>query len=238
MRFCCKQFFQQSSKMKIRFNLLAKTVLVPLLWLACIYKIYIDYDYEYLMDSLIHTGLIILATIISAFAIHSDYSQYKQNKNVTSFISSATILLFITGLLLTTYLLKKQDDTPSILYAIKNTSGFGSITLDFRENNTYKLGQHHFMSTGYSRGHYSKKDSIIYLNDGAALEELTSNRLVLKTIPVSDSVKNKKQTLLLTLVFGKPQVDTAPETFLFQVDKKGGIMESATSFKVVQKVFN
>ena len=148
----------------MKFRPYIKTILVLLLWLVCIYKIYVDFDREYLFDSLIHNALIIIASVFSALAFNSDYFHYKQQKKLTSFFSSATGILCIVALLLTTYFLKRQDQTQTIYYAVRNTGGLGQISLDFRENNTYKLGRHHFMSANYQRGHYTIRDSIIYLD--------------------------------------------------------------------------
>jgi hypothetical protein len=146
--------------------------------------------------------------------------------------------MLITGLLILTYLLKKQDDTRSILYATRTTMGLSSISIDFRENNTYKLGVHHFMATDYTRGRYTKNDSTIYLDKPFLSNNLVSNKLILKTIPMADSLKNKKQNWLLTLLLGKNSIDTTPETFLFQVNERGQIIKDALSFKLTHKLID
>ena len=218
--------------MKIRFNILTKIILVIFLWLACIYKLYIDYDHEYLMDSLIHTGLIVVAGIISVFAINADYSQYKQQKRLILFLSTATTLLCVSGLLLTVYFLKKQDQTTSVLYATRNTSGLGQITVDFRENNTYKLGRHNFMSAKYQRGHFTIKDSIIYLDNPYPSEQIMSDRLLIRTRLTIDSAGKGN---LLKVLFGSPEDDITAKAFLYQVNHTRQIIDSAISFKVSKK---
>jgi len=117
----------------MKFSLPIKTILVLFIWLVCIYKVYADFDREYLFDSLVQAGLLIIAGIISALAISSDYSLYRQQKKLTSFISSITVILCIAGLLLTNHFLKRQDQTSTIYYAVRNTGGLGQITLDFRK---------------------------------------------------------------------------------------------------------
>ncbi len=219
----------------MKFNSLTKTILVFLLWGICIYKLWIDYDHEYLMDSLIHNGLIIIASLVSAFAINSDYSRYKQEKKLTSFFPSMTVLLCITGLLLTTYFLKRQDQTPTIFYATRNTSGLGQITLDFRANNTYKLGRHHFMSVNYQRGHFTIIDSFIYLDKSYASEQIMSDRFLFKTNPNFDSTKKGN---VLKIIFGTPEDDIKAKTVLYQINHNGQTIDSAISFKVVQKSFD
>lgn len=219
----------------MKFNALIKTILVLLLWLVCIYKIYVDFDREYLFDSLIHDTLIIIASIVSALAINSDYSQYRQQKKLTLFSSSITAILCIVGLLLTTYFLKKQDQTSTVFYAVRNTSGLGRITLDFRENNTYKLGRHHFMSANYQRGHYTIKDSIIYLDKFYTSEQIMSDRFLLKTNQNFDSTKKGN---VLKMLFGTPEDDVKAKTVLYQINHNGQTLDSTISFKLVQKSFD
>ena len=209
--------------------------MVLLLWLICIYKVYVDFDREYLFDSLIHNALLIIASIVSAFAINSDYSQYKQQKKLTSFFSSMTAILCIVGLLLTTYFLKRQDQTQTIYYAVRNTGGLGQITLDFRENNTYKLGRHHFMSASYDRGHYTIKNSIIYLDKLYTSEQIMSDRFLFKTNPNFDSSKKGN---VLKILFGTPEDDATAKTVLYQINQHGRTIDSTISFKVVQKPFD
>lgn len=219
----------------MKFNALIKTILVLLLWLVCIYKIYVDFDREYLFDSLIHDTLIIIASIVSALAINSDYSQYRQQKKLTLLSSSITAFLCIAGLLLTTYFLKKQDQTSTVFYAVRNTSGLGRITLDFRENNTYKLGRHHFMSANYQRGHYTIKDSIIYLDKFYTSEQIMSDRFLLKTNQNFDSTKKGN---VLKMLFGTPEDDVKAKTVLYQINHNGQTLDSTISFKLVQKSFD
>ncbi|QEC69142.1 hypothetical protein FRZ67_18150 [Panacibacter ginsenosidivorans] len=134
-----------------------------------------------------------------------------------------------------TYLLKKQDHTNTILYGVRNTSGLGQITIDFRENNTYKLGRHHFMSAEYYRGRFTIRDSIIYLDNPRYSELITSDKLLITKNPSFDSTK--KQNILKAL-FGTPEDDATATTLLYQIDNSGQKLESAISFKVVDKTFN
>jgi hypothetical protein len=219
----------------MKFSSSIKTISVFLLWLVCIYKIYVDFDREYLLDSLIHNALIIIASIVSAFAINSDYSQYRQQKKLASFFSSMSAILCISGLLLTTYFLKRQDQTRTIYYAIRNTGGLGQITLDFRENNTYKLGRHHFMSANYQRGHYTIRDSIIYLDKSYSSEEIVSDRFLIKTNPNYNSTKSGN---VLKMLFGTPEDDVKAKTVLYQINHHGQALDSTISFKVVEKPFD
>jgi hypothetical protein len=219
----------------MKFNSSLKTILVILLWLICIYKIYVDFDREYLFDSLVHNALIITASLVSAFAINSDYSQYKRQNKLTAFFSSMTSILCIIGLLLTTYFLKRQDQTQTLYYAVRNTGGLGQITLDLRENNSYKLGRHHFMSAEYQRGRFSITDSILYLDKTYASDQIISDRFLFKTNPNFDPTKNGN---VLKILFGKPEDDVTAKTFLYQINHNGQTLDSTISFKLVQRPIN
>lgn len=218
----------------MKFSLPIKTILVLLIWLVCIYKVYVDFDREYLLDSLIQTGLLIIASIVSAFAISSDYSRYRQQKKLTSFISSITVILCIAGLLLTNHFLRRQDQTSTIYYAVRNTGGLGQITLDFRENNTYKVGRNRFMSANYHRGHYTISDSIIYLDKSYTSAQLISDRLLFKPNPNYDSTRKGNA---LKMLFGTPEEDVTSKVLLYPINHNGQIIDSAISFRVVDETF-
>jgi hypothetical protein len=158
------------------------------------------------------------------------FSNYKKSKRIVSFISSGAGIVCAGFLLFTLNQLKKQDKTPSVLYASKFTPG---ISIDFRENNTYKCGKHAFMSSDYIRGHYTLKDSLIYLDRSNIFGLVVSNRLLLKTIPITDATRNKKRNNLLTLLFSTSSADTTPKTFLYQVDQNGKVINSAIVLKVI-----
>lgn len=218
----------------MKFSLPIKPIVVLLIWLICIYKIYADFDREYLFDSLVQTGLLIIAGIISALAISSDYSRYRQQKKLASFISSITVILCIAGLLLTNHFLKRQDQTSTMYYAVRNTGGLGQITLDFRENNTYKVGRKRFMSATYHRGHYKISDSIIYLDKAYSPAQLISDRLLFKPNPNYYSTKKGN---VLKMLFGTPKDDVTSKVLLYPINHNGQIIDSAISFKVVDKTF-
>lgn len=111
----------------------------------------------------------------------------------------------------------------------------GRITLDFRANNTYKLGRHRFFSVDYNRGKYIMTDSIIYLDNPHESELLLSDKLLITKNPNYDSTK-KKNTL--KAIFGTPEDDVTASTLLYQINNSGHKVESAISFKVIEKPFD
>jgi hypothetical protein len=215
--------------MKIRFNFFT-SIPALILWVICIYKIYVDFDDHYIFTAVSHIILIAAAIAFSLFVFIGDHSQYKEEKGLLSFIPTGINVVCILTLMLTNYFLHQQDNTQTIIYG--TTAGLWSnrMSLDLRKNNTYKLGTHTIHSASYVRGRYTKKDSVIYLENGIPAA-LISERLLLKTIPLPDSViKRRRNSLLNLLTSNEP--DTMPETFLFQVDKNGKILDSAKYFEV------
>jgi hypothetical protein len=221
-----KQFF----KMKYLINPFIRTILILGAWFLCIRKIYIDFDHSYLFDNLIPIVLISLASIISLLSFLVDYLRYKKDKKPVSFISTTVSVLCIATLIITTDRLKQQDRTPTILYASNFYSGLITVAIDFRENGTYKCEKGSFMGDSYyTRGYYSIKDSIIYLDKSNLYELVKTDRLLMKTIP--KSAKGKKGNLL-KLLFGSSNPDTLPATFLFQLNHQGDTIPSAIVLRV------
>ncbi|MGZ8518225.1 MAG: hypothetical protein ACXWWD_12790 [Chitinophagaceae bacterium] len=210
--------------MKFKHNILLRPALVTGAWAICIYKIYIDFDHHYLLDDLIHIVFISSASLISITFIYFDYRRYQQQKKPLAFISIAATVICVAILFITINQLRQQDRTQSILYASRLYNGLNSISVDLRENGTYKCGKRHFFSSYYIRGHYEIHDSIIYLDRQNLHNLLTSDKLLIKTIPQKDTLRLKN---ILSLLFGSPKADTLPNTFLYQINDKGLPMDSA-----------
>jgi hypothetical protein len=175
--------------------------------------------------------LISFASIISVTCIYLDYKRYQGHKTASSFVSGAATIVSVVILLLIVDQLKEQDRTSTILYASKCYSDLNTISLEFRENGTYKCGISIFFGDSYyTRGRYIIKDSIIYLDKSNLYDIIKSVRLLMKLMPKNDTAK--KQGLLgILLGLPKPSHDNSPEKFLFQIDNKGAI-SSAIALRV------
>jgi hypothetical protein len=196
---------------------------------------YVDFDHYDVSDGFIHIVLIAIAIVFSIFVFIGDNSQYKEEKELLSFMPTGVNVVCIIALLLTNFFLKEQDNTPTVIYATTKGVPFNYLSLDLRKNNTYKLGRHRFLSGDYVRGHYAKKDSMIYLENGIP-DALVSDRLVLKTIPLTDSIiKRRRNSFLNLLTSNEP--DTMPGLFMFQVDKNGKILDSVLYFELSVRLF-
>jgi hypothetical protein len=215
--------------MKYAINPFIRTILILGAWFLCVRKIYVDFDHSYWLDNLVPTALIVLASTISLLSFLVDYICYKRGKKLVFFIPTAVSVLCIATLIITTDRLKQQDRTPTILYASFH-NGLSTVTIDFRENGSYKCKKGNFMGDSYyTRGHYSIKDSVIYLDKSNLYELVKTDRLLMKTIP--KNAKAKKESLL-RLLFGSSKPDTLPETFLFQLNHQGDTIPSAIVFRV------
>ncbi|GAA4747579.1 hypothetical protein GCM10023229_29770 [Flavisolibacter ginsenosidimutans] len=167
----------------------------------------------------------LLASIISFLSFLVDYVRYKTDKKPVSFAPTTISLLGIAALIVTNHHLKQQDKTPTVFYAYKSYEWLNSISIDFRENGTYKCEESIFMGDRYfTRGRYLIKDNIIYLDKSNFYDLVKTDKLLMKTIP--KNVKVKKSNLL-TLLFGPSRPDTLPETYLFQLDHRGDTIPSA-----------
>ena len=91
------------------------------------------------------------------------------------------------------------------------------------------------MSASYDRGHYTIKDSIIYLDKLYTSEQIMSDRFLFKTNPNFDSSKKGN---VLKILFGTPEDDATAKTVLYQINQHGRTIDSTISFKVVQKPFD
>jgi hypothetical protein len=210
--------------MKFVINPFLRAILIVAVWLLCIRQIYIDFDHSRFLN-IIFPAFVLLASIVSLLSFLVDYVRYKTDKKLISFTPTTISMLSITAVIVISHHLKQQDKTPTVFCASKFYSGLNTLSIDFRENGTYKCEKSIFMSDSYfTRGRYSMRDSVIYLDKSNLFDLVKTDKLQMRTIP--KNVKAKKGNLL-TLLFGSSKPDTLPETFLFQLDNKGDTISSA-----------
>jgi hypothetical protein len=210
--------------MKFVINPFLRTILIIAVWLLCIRQIYIDFNHSRFLN-IVLPSLILLASIVSLLSFLVDYVRYKTDRRLIFFAPTAISLLCIAAVIVTSQHLKQQDKTPIVFYASKFYSGLNTLSIDFRKNGTYKCEKSIFMGDSYfTRGRYSIKDSVIYLDKSNLFDMVKTERLQMKTVP--KNVKAKKGHLLRVL-FGSSKPDTLPDTFLFQLDNKGDTIPSA-----------
>ena len=105
------------------------------------------------------------------------------------------------------------------------------LSIDFRENGTYKSGLSGFMAgENFIRGRYVIKDSVIYLDRSNLHGMVLSNKLLMKTMNVA---RKKQERGLLKSLFGKRKYDTIPETLLLQLNERDDTIPNAVKLRMI-----
>lgn len=207
---------------------IARIVITIALWLICIRLVFLDFHRTTVFD---FSGplLFLLASVVSFVSLLVDYQSFRRSRKLVSFIPTAVSILCITGLVVTKRYFQQQDNTPIVLQATPSEL-FSSISLDFRENGTYKCARSRglFKGSDYLRGQYTIRDSLIILDRANLFDLVMTDRLRLVTVPGN---KEARKSLLLEII-GTSKPDTLPKTYLYQVDDKGDMVPSAISFRV------
>jgi|GEM_PF-2412441 len=220
--------------MKLVINPFFRTFLILGTWFFCFRKVYLDFTHTRFLDFALPL-LIFLAGVISLLSFLVDYGGYKAQKKISLFFTTFLSVLCILGLSGYDQYLKHQDKTPTVLYASKFYNGLSTISIDFRENGTYKCAKGGlFGDTYYIRGRYTIKDSIIQLDKSNLYDLLKTDRFRMMTIP--KNVKAQKRNLLTLLFASSSKPDTLPETFLFQIDQKSDTIPSSIVLRVNNSV--
>jgi hypothetical protein len=220
--------------MKLVINPFFRTFLILGTWFFCFRKVYLDFTHTRFLDFALPL-LILLAGIISLLSFLVDYGRYKAQKKISLFFTTFVSVLCISGLISFDQYLKRQDKIPTIIYASKFYSGLSTISIDFRENGTYKCKKGDLFGDTYiTRGRYTIKNSIIQLDKANIYDLVKTDRLRMMTIP--RNMKAQKRNLLTLLFASSSKPDTLPETFLFQLDQKNDTIPSAIVLRVNNSV--
>ena len=216
--------------MKSKFDAFINAIIILIFWGLCIFKIYIDYDNGYLLDTLFHSFLIALSTIASIFCIFIDYKISKPKKKIYRLPSTIATIASAIALTMVTQFLKNKDESPIVLYASNFYSGLNSISIKFRKNGTYKCEKANFLSENYFiKGQYSIKDSIIYLDKSNLFGLINSDKLLLKSTIKIKKPQSQKQSETL---FNSSNHDTISKTFIYQLTKLDKIDSSQLTLTV------
>jgi hypothetical protein len=220
--------------MKFVANPFFRTFLILVTWFFCFRKVYLDFTHTSFLDFTLPI-LIFLAGVISLVSFLVDFGRYKAQKKMGLFFTTFMSVLCISGLIGFDRYLKHQDKTPTSLHASRFYNGLNKISIDFRENGTYKCQKGGlFGDTYYTRGKYTIKDSIIQLDKSNLYDLVKTDRLQMVTLPKNG--KAQKGNLLTLLFVSSSKPDTLPETFLFQIDQKGDTIPSTIVLRVNNNV--
>jgi hypothetical protein len=141
--------------------------------------------------------------------------EYKTNKSLVSFISTALGLTICIGLAATLLILAQRDKSPTKIYCVTKIVDFNGAAIDFREDGTYKLTSWCLGFDNY-RGTYTKTDSIITLDKRAIEGIVESKKLLIRQDGEVDSLGNVAKSI-------------------YQIDDNGQIIRNAIDFTVLDK---
>lgn len=186
------------------------------------YKIVKRVDHHFVFDFIPLIVVSIFAFLAFFWISYHDRKAYIMSKRKAEFIPSISGVSILIGLFITLQVLELRDKSPRKLFCISKMSDFNDVSIDFREDGTYKL-IHGGLGTDFYRGSYTIQDSIITLAQANIREVLSSNRLVIraeKTFHYVDSTQ---------------QMDTINQQSIYQIDDEGNIILSALEFVVIDR---
>lgn len=219
--------------MKFNGKFLVKLALVIGAWGLCSFMYYQNADRDNISKDILQLFCILLAAGVTVFAFASNLDKYSKTRRRSSFIPSLAAAAGLACFLCIIALLKLRDRSPTVLEASRHTSKFdlSGVSLELREDNTYKISRHNIMSTRYSRGSYSQRDSLIVLDCDDALRGVRTRRFLLRFIP-GDTLPPGKGILGL-LVHPRRRI-VADALHLYPVDEQNRILDSSEYFAVVR----
>ncbi|MDD2476360.1 MAG: hypothetical protein PHI32_10650 [Dysgonamonadaceae bacterium] len=162
----------------------------------------------------------LIALTLWVMVIIKDLRDYKTTNKKNSFIPTAVGLIFVISLFLTIHFLNLRDKSPTKLFIVCKIIDFNGVSIDFRENGTYKLTSWALFYAEYYRGTYMIEDSIIILDKSKIENTIKSNRLVIR--PEMKIYDNDST----------PSKDTIYVKSVYQIDENGNIIKNATAFDV------
>ena len=175
-------------------------------------------DHEFVFDFILLFVISTLSTIIFVWIVYKDRKEYFKSKRLNAFIPTFIGSVFLFGLLTIILFLNQRDNSPSKLYCLTKVVDFNGVSIDFREDGTYKISSWSVLSADYFRGVYTIKDSIIILEESKIENTIVSNRLVIRQ-EVDISEKD--------IIPGK---ETIYQKSVYQIDKQGKVIDGSMDF--------
>lgn len=223
--------------MKTASNSYFKVLLVIVAWLIYIIIMYTGYDHHTIFRAVARRVFFAVAGATTIIVFFLDRSYYKREKRFVEFTATITSGICVVAWLLTSWVLKQRDNTPSILFA-KDPRWLPGLTIDLRQNKTFKITSSTLFSSDRTRGPYVLKDSILILDSASARKELETHRFLIRTIPHNDSIEESEHSGLKGILTRDNLPDSSDRTYLIPINDRGAISETATYFKVTFKSFN
>lgn len=160
-------------------------------------------------------ALSLVALGVFVWTLLKDRKEYTRVKNLTAFIPTALGVFISIGLLTTIFILQQRDKSPTKLYCVSKIVDFNGVSIDFREDGTYKLTSW-CLGADYYRGSYTMTDSIITLDKSTIEKVIESNRLLIRQDGVTNRLGNKEKSI-------------------YQIGEDGQVIRNAIDFRVLDK---
>ena len=142
-----------------------------------------------------------------------DRKEHRKSKKKVEFLPSFVGLVWVLMFGVMLFIFKLRDRSPSKLYCVTAICDFNGMSIDFRQDGTYKLSNW-CMGVENFRGKYQIKDSIVTL-DGPDVAKMIGSDRLLYSVDTSWS-----------------STDTFFTRTLHQVDNKGAKIRDANYFVV------
>ena len=173
-------------------------------------------DHEFYFDGLILLPFVLAGLIIYPVVFFKDRKDYFKNKKLIEWLPTFIGVVLILVLLITVFIFQQRDKSSSKFYCTSKNSDFSGVSIDFREDGTYKLTSW-CMGEDIYRGNYSIHENLIEIDTEGIEKILESNRLVI--IPETEIYEKK----------------TVHQKSVYQIDSKGNRIERAIAFTVIEK---
>jgi len=200
-------------------NKIFRSALIAVTGLFICFQFICRIDHEFIFDFIILFAVATGAAIIFMWTISKDRKEYSRSKKLVDFAPTFIGSAILLGLLTTIFILNQRDNSRSKLYCVTKQNDFNGVSIDFREDGTYKMTSWS-LGADYYRGTYTMKDSIITLDKSKIENAIVSNRLVVRPeieIYEKDSFPGK---------------DTVYQKSIYQIDENGKVISGATDFVV------
>lgn len=176
-------------------------------------------DHQVVFDDFLILGVALIMILVVVLTVRDNRIKYLKTGKIIEFTSGVVNLLIIILLFAAFYILNLRDTSPSKMYCDAVSQKSENISIDFREDNTYKLIRRDLGMDIY-RGAYTMKDSIITLEKSEVADIIVSNRLSIK----HDIKFHGRQN--------GGGLDTIKRTLIYQTDVAGNTIYNSISFIV------
>lgn len=213
--------------------MLKSTIFTILIWAVCLLKFYLHADFVYPFKTIIDLILLLVAGLVSFFAIKKALTLYKADHTYKQLSPLFATVLGVAALFLTWFYLVNRDRAASILYATRTGNGFESTTIDLRRDSTYKITIAHFLTKRHLRGTYRIKDSLIFLDEAYPSYNIPGTMLILRQ--ANNAVGEEKKNLIHQL-FGDKAASQPQRYELVVISQDGTSLLKEQTFKVIDKL--